>query len=417
MFNKISAFSVAGLILFNAIFPFQYFNFQIAKAEKAAAESAINYEDAIEYYVDTFIISAYYSPAPGQENYATGSYESDIYLNGNGTNGADGTEVYPGMIAAPKKYPFGTKMNIPGVGVVAVHDRGGAIVEEGKNGFEHDRLDIWMGYGDKGLERALSWGKRTVDVIVYGVNEDMKEQVYLEGYSEAEKFLQTIVLAPLNFPHDIYFGAEGEDVKKLQQYLKEWGYYVGEPNGFYGNETAEALYLFQLDYKIINGADELGAGHFGINTRRQFDKLIDNGVSDEEVKLNKGGQLLAKYSDLNDSRTSFYAALKLGDSNDEVRKLQEELVRLGFMRISPNGYYGDVTEHAVFKFQQSKGIVVSHDEPGAGYFGPETRKAMNAITGDRFKIKSLLAYQREQIAQGKLIVKVPTEVIAAKRED
>ncbi len=62
-----------------------------------------------DYYVQNFIITAYYSPLQGQEHYVTGSYAGDIYLNGNGTNGADGTEVYPGMIAAPKKYAFGTK--------------------------------------------------------------------------------------------------------------------------------------------------------------------------------------------------------------------------------------------------------------------------------------------------------------------
>ena len=59
-------------------------------------------------YVKTFKISAYYSPLPCQEKYTTGSYEGDIRLNGSGVNSADGTPVYPGMIAAPKTYSFGT---------------------------------------------------------------------------------------------------------------------------------------------------------------------------------------------------------------------------------------------------------------------------------------------------------------------
>src|SRR3989338_9310092 len=134
-------------------------------------------------YVKTFKISAYYSPCPGQTRYATGTYEGDIKLNGNGTNGADGTPVYPGMIAAPKTYEFGTKMDIPGIGIVAVHDRGGAI--RATNGVEgvYDRLDVWMGYGDKGLERALNWGKRTVNVVVYGENSSLSEQIELADYS------------------------------------------------------------------------------------------------------------------------------------------------------------------------------------------------------------------------------------------
>ena len=68
-------------------------------------------------YQQTFIISAYYSPIPGQAKYVTGSYEGDIRLNGSGVNSADGTPVYPGMIAAPSTYAFGTKMNIPGIGI------------------------------------------------------------------------------------------------------------------------------------------------------------------------------------------------------------------------------------------------------------------------------------------------------------
>ncbi|MBU0668223.1 hypothetical protein KJ951_03160, partial [Patescibacteria group bacterium] len=48
-------------------------------------------------YTRTYIISAYYSPLPGQLKYVTGSYQGDIRLNGGGVHGADGTPVYPGM--------------------------------------------------------------------------------------------------------------------------------------------------------------------------------------------------------------------------------------------------------------------------------------------------------------------------------
>ncbi|MCK5471681.1 hypothetical protein KAI54_00645, partial [Candidatus Gracilibacteria bacterium] len=82
-----------------------------------------------EPYEASFVISAYYSPLPNQRVYFRGSFEADKRLNGNGTNGADGTQVYPGMLAAPKSYPFGMKIEIPGLGVGAIHDRGGAIVK------------------------------------------------------------------------------------------------------------------------------------------------------------------------------------------------------------------------------------------------------------------------------------------------
>ena len=47
-----------------------------------------------------------------------------------------------------------------------------------------------MGYGDEGLGRALNWGKRTVSVTVYGIDPSKKENVYLEGFTEAEKFIR-----------------------------------------------------------------------------------------------------------------------------------------------------------------------------------------------------------------------------------
>ncbi len=406
MLKKIIASFTHLAVLSLISFPFGLLNQNTVKAEEVP-----------DYYLETFIISAYYSPLLEQTRYVTGSYEGDIYLNGGGVHGADGTPVYPGMIAAPKKYAFGTKMNIPGVGIVSVHDRGGAIVEKGVRGHEYDRLDIWMGYGDPGLERALNWGKRTVDVIVYGTNTDIQDSVYLEGYSAAEQFLQNTVLVPLNFPNDIYFGSEGEDVKKMQGYLKDWGYFEGEPSGFYGDETASAIYLFQLDNELVESADDLGAGHFGINTRRVFDKFITNGVDEQKIKLQKGSRLMKNYTDLNEVKTEFNSSIEIGEKGEAVTMLQNELNRLGYLRIPATGFYGEVTAHAVFKFQQSQGLVKTEEDNGAGYFGPATRSVMNSILASRFNTKSLLAFQREEIKNGRQLVKIPSKYYIAKQED
>ena len=86
-----------------------------------AAETDIPYER-------DFVITAYYSPLPGQCCYVKGGEIADKILNGNGTHGADGTAVHPGMIAAPKSYAFGTRIQLPGIGIGTVNDRGGAIV-------------------------------------------------------------------------------------------------------------------------------------------------------------------------------------------------------------------------------------------------------------------------------------------------
>ncbi len=270
-------------------------------------------EDQTYPYTKTFTITAYYSPLPCQVRYATGSYTGDIRLNGSGVRSADGTPVYPGMIAAPRNYAFGTKMDIPGVGIVSVHDRGGAIVASDREGV-YDRLDIWMGYGDKGLTRALNWGKRTLNVVVYGKDDSIKEQVFLAGYSPSEAIPNQCEIT------------EEEDT-----------------------------------------------------TPRVADSATDSVMSSEIKKFNTD--------------------LKIGDRGDQVIALQRELTRLNFFRASVTGYYGPVTEHAVFKFQQSRRLVGDKSSLGAGIFGPKTRDALNRVVVARDYNTRMIAEATEDHGQ------------------
>jgi len=264
----------------------------------AIAEDSI---DSSSFYTRTFRTSAYYSPLPCQNRYVTGSFEGDKRLNGNGTNGADGTPVYPGMVAAPggpDGYAFGTKMQIPGIGIVGVHDRGGAIVLGDADTGRHDRLDIWMGYGDIGLKRALNWGKRDLEITVYGVDPNIREAIVLDGYSPDEAI----------------------------------------PADCSSNEQIEPVIT-------VASTPEAPA---------------------PEVELDY-----------------FSSALSAGNAGTDVIRLQKELTLLSFYRGPINGTYDSVTEHAVFKFQQSQGIVSAAEEIGAGVFGPKTRERINEIVATR----------------------------------
>ncbi len=418
-------------------------------------------------YQDMFTISAYYSPIPGQERYVTGSYEGDIRLNGSGVNSADGTPVYPGMIAAPSAYPFGTKMNIPGIGIVAVHDRGGAIVHAGERGQSFDRLDVWMGYGDQGLSRALGWGKRSVQVTVYGIDPGIKENVYLEGFTEAEKFIEKIIDEQKIFKEDLWYGESGDKVKELQQYLTDLEYYKGKIDGYYGDAVYKAVIQFQINEGIVDNETEFGAGYFGVRTRREIEAAIlkkrknivpnynlgkddegdevrklqealkkmgyevevngiydektvqavfqfqqDNEIVDDENDLGAGyfgpqtyevlsNKVIALSEPENESIQTdiiaqadydpFETTLQKGDSGNEVKILQEELKKINLLRIEPTGFFGEVTENAVYKFQQRKGIITARSDAGAGVFGPSTRNALNGILGYRANTKQLIA--------------------------
>lgn len=341
-------------------------------------------------YTKIFTISAYYSPLPCQNKYATGSYERDIRLNGGGVHGADGTSVYPGMVAAPRDFDFGTKMHIPGIGIVAVHDRGGAI--KASNGIDgvYDRLDVWMGYGDKGLKRALQWGKRTMDVVVYGVNDLIVEEITLDDYSLDESVPNQCVM-PVNSPAEVlpevvseatfeaisYYsgnlqvGSSGNAVYALQNELRRLNFLRINPTGYYGEVTEHAVFKFQQSQRLVWDKNSSGAGIFGPKTKDRLNEII--ATRDYTVKL------IAQATNSREKEIRILATeLDFGMVHPEVANLQKFLKDKGYFT-SPliTTYFGPATKSAVVKFQIENGVVNSGDEHGAGRVGPETLDLIN----------------------------------------
>jgi peptidoglycan hydrolase-like protein with peptidoglycan-binding domain len=65
-----------------------------------------------------------------------------------------------------------------------------------------------------------------------------------------------------------------------------------------------------------------------------------------------------------------------------------------FLGIEPTGYYGEVTAHAVYKFQQAHLLAGNTDSVGAGIFGPKTRATLNDIVTERTRTEKLIADRR-----------------------
>lgn len=454
---------------------------QPAQPAQSPATPVVGQQDSAPIsfpYKKKFTISSYYSPLPGQSYYFTGSYESDVRLNGEGVHMADGSLVYQGAAAAPKTYPFGTKMSIPGFGVVAIHDRGGAI--------KNSRLDIWVGSGEEGLRRALGWGMRTLEVTVYGVDENIKESVNFSQVPMAN--LGSILPRTKYFKSDLGDGDNGQAVAELQRFLKRLGFFNGDVTGFFGDETKQAVQKFQLEKKVIADASDTGAGNFGPKTRVALEDLLESEkfaalakVPEGVLAKGSGGQavknlqeFLKEYGTLNSVTGSFDAAtvdalarfqldygvidnandkaagyygvktkaaiekaissiyepqiinspaaihsntfqdaaseaelskiftksLALNDKGPEVKMLQEELGRLKFIGVEPTGFYGKVTEHAIFKFQQAFGILQSEKDDGAGVVGQRTLDKLNEIAIARLRQQKVIA----QTAENKEIV-------------
>lgn len=217
-------------------------------ADKFHEKKEIIKHEAISWEETYFYVTAYYSPLPGQKRYTTWSYWWDVRLNGNGKHTASWKKVYTGIIAAPRNYPFGTKIELEGIWVTAVEDRWWAIVNSWERGFEYDRIDVWMWHGDEWLARALKWWKRK---IKWRVVESFHQVNVKFDESPVSKYVWLKVKPESN----------KVDVKRLQQLLTDVDLYKGNIDWNY-HSVKNALIDYQVDEKIIKNKYDDAAGYF-----------------------------------------------------------------------------------------------------------------------------------------------------------
>ncbi|KKW39406.1 hypothetical protein A2454_03565 [Candidatus Peribacteria bacterium RIFOXYC2_FULL_55_14] len=303
-----------------------------------------------EPYEQTFLVTAYYSPLPDQCCYVRGGYEADKVLNGEGVKAADGTQVYPGMLAAPPSYSFGTKVALPGIGVLSVHDRGGAI-QEGDNGVH--RLDVWAGYGEEGLARALAFGAQYFVGTVYppGFHQP-QTAVALDDLPAPLSRLEEYRLENRNL---LSVRARRNDqslsVKILQEKLKELGYFRDAASGLFGEVTEQSLARFLQDYRLSEPADELTPTTAAFVLSAEHRKGVEGPI---------GG-----FVD--------------GESDAEtVREAQRILRYIGYYRGRTDGIYNGTLAEAILQFQKDSALVGTEEDPGAGRIGPLTLKQIRA---------------------------------------
>ena len=302
-----------------------------------------------EPYEQQFMITAYYSPLPGQCCYVRGGYESDKILNGQGIAATDGTGVYPGMAAAPPAYDFGARIHLPSIGTVEVHDRGGAIIELGDG---VHRLDLWMGHGEEGLARALHFGVWWVTGTVYPAQGEKPEvQLELQDFAAPPESLR-----PFLVQHLLATRLKKEDrslsVRLMQRYLQAVGYFRRSSTGYFGNETEAALRNFLNDYNLSDQpADQL--------TRRS------------------AAQLTAAYQ-RRDTLPPIDAYVDGGSSPVVIAQAQRTLRYLGYYSGRTDQQFSDTLRRSIVRFQLQKGIITSEEDWGAGRIGPSTLKSITA---------------------------------------
>ncbi len=311
-----------------------------------------------------FIATAYYSPLPNQSRYTTGSYAGDIRLNGSGIITASGKKVFQGLLAWPKNYPFGTKIYFEWYGIWEIADRWGAIVKAGERGHSYDRIDIWMGYGDEGLARALKWGSRTI-----------KWKIVIPS----SKVTLTLGESPLGYFDTLRVHPKSwvTQVKKLQEIFTKANLYSGEIDGKYQSIRNE-LIEFQFKNSIISSYADEAAGYFGPRTIAVLRKKYSSNIP---VLVKEAPEAFSKYNHKWASKI-YKTILEYGDlqvnpdsDSQSIKELQKLLSQLWEYSGEIDGNYKSV-ENPLINFQKKIGLIEKNDDWGAWYFWNKTKIAL-----------------------------------------
>lgn len=308
------------------------------------------------------------------------------------------------MLAAPKNYPFGTKIYFEWYGIGEVQDRGGAIVKAGERGHSYDRIDIWMWYGDAGLTRAKTWGKRTI-----------KGKVVVPSSENTLKFGESKLwnIGSLKVTPE----SKKEEVIKLQEVFTKADLYDGEIDGQYPSIEME-LIEFQIASGIIKDKEDWGAGYFGNKTiaalRKKYgieSPLVEEATSkfaafNHKIQSQKY-KIILDYGELEVTPES---------SNTNIRSFQELMTKLWEYNGAIDGKYSSV-EEPLIKLQKKIGVISNRDDWGAGYFGSKTKTALWEYYG-REEIQNIVPLsntQKKKLDTTIVSLKKAIEKIATKK--
>lgn len=317
----------------------------------------------------TFIVTAYYSPLPWQKYYMRGNLEKEKILQWEWTHGASGKAIFSGMLAAPKTYNFWTKIFLEWLGVWVVEDRGQAIVKKWERWYEHDRLDVWMWYGDEGLKRTLAWWKRKVEWKI--LPEDAEITIDYKKHPAPDKAVAHLKKAEKNnlkseeksekitektiFDFSIWKDSEKEEIIKLQKFLQEKWFYKWKIDWIYNSEIISFVLDFQLKNEIISSKNDFWAWYWWEKTRKIFKEKLehpDKKIEEKSEKLN----IFSNFS----------------NSLEEIKEVEKIFKEIWILKVNETLTKENFSEN-ILKFQISEKIILWEKEIWAWNFWPKTR--------------------------------------------
>jgi N-acetylmuramoyl-L-alanine amidase len=154
--------------------------------------------------------------------------------------------------------------------------------------------------------------------------------------------LMTVFIAlPVQAKPLLKLGSQGVDVLEAQALLQLLGYYDGDLDGTYTESTEKSVNAFQKVAGLIPD---------GILGQSTWNKLLPTTQPAEPKKSEP--QAPAPKSPTKSAEVTNTPILRRGAKGDAVYRLQKRLVNLGFLGISPDGDFGELTEKAVKAAQQ-----------------------------------------------------------------
>ena len=315
-----------------------------------------------------FVVTAYYSPLPNQEYYLKGNYEAEKRLNWEGIRWASGKWVFSGMLAAPKNYTFWTKIKLEWLWIWEVADRGWAIVNAGNRGYQSDRIDVWVWYGDEGLRRALYWGKRKIKWTF--VNSSEKVTLDYSKIASPTWATSSLKKIPSIFNSWIWVWSNKDLVIKLQDFLSEIWLYNWEKNGIYNTKIIDIIYDFQIENSIIKAWTLHWAWYWGTKTRNIMLKKYLNWDFD---KNSNKSEIVETVSEEIDNRFDIFNS-NLKEEKD-IKELQIILKKLKIYYWEETWKYKDIVDE-IADYQLGKGLIKTFKDSWTGYFWPKTKASL-----------------------------------------
>ena len=146
----------------------------------------------------------------------------------------------------------------------------------------------------------------------------------------------------------LVYGMTGDGVLALQEKLAALGYEVGALDGYFGGMTEAAVTAFQTDYGLwVDGVA-------GAYTLSALDEAVNASVPPVQEEPDPPAD----------------QELSCGMTGDDVAALQQQLAALGYEVGAIDGYFGAMTEAAVYDFQNTNGLWAD------GVVGAQTKGAL-----------------------------------------